>query len=132
MDVSDLDSLLATLESDSDLLKRHQLIDYSVFLIEVDRQKRLNSGGIGALVYNALQKEYIMRGDAPKIEEKQEMSKSKMMFKKAVFKTVESKTVKLKKADGFLNLESNCGQIRYKVGLIDFLTKYNKLKMIEN
>ena len=60
------------------------------------------------------------------------MSKSKLKFKSAVFKTVEKNALKLKTSDGFLNLESNCGQIRYKVGLIDFLTKYNNLKMIEN
>ena len=73
-----------------------------------------------------------MRGEAPPPEPKEEMSKSKLKFKKAVFKTVEANTVKLKISDGFLNLESNCGQIRYKIGLIDFLTKYSSLKMIEN
>ena len=37
MDIPDIESLLATLKLDSELLKRHSLIDYSVFLIEVDR-----------------------------------------------------------------------------------------------
>ena len=60
------------------------------------------------------------------------MSKSKMKFKKAVFKTVESKNKSLKKSDGFMNIGSNCGQFRYKIGLIDFLTKYSNLKKFEN
>lgn len=132
MDISGLDPLLETLKSDSELLRKHQLIDYSVFLIEVDRQKRLKTGGIGSLVYDALNKEYIMRGEQTATEPKEEMSATKMKFKKAVFKTVESNSINLKKSDGFLNLESNCGQFRYKIGLIDFLTKYNNLKMIEN
>lgn len=31
-----------------------------------------------------------------------------------------------------MNIESIDGQFRYKIGLIDFLTKYSTLKKIEN
>lgn len=59
-----------------------------------------------------------------------------MKFKKAVFKTLEQKSLEKsgtkKVSDGFLNLESIDGQFRYKIGLIDFLTKYSTMKKIEN
>ena len=34
--------------------------------------------------------------------------------------------------DGFANYQSMDGQTRFKIGLIDFLTKYTNLKLLEN
>jgi hypothetical protein len=51
-----------------------------------------------------------------------------------VFKTVEERQnagVK-KEGEGFLDTESLDGQTRFKIGLIDFLTKYDSFKYIEN
>mmetsp|Transcript_23875 Transcript_23875/g.36555 ORF Transcript_23875/g.36555 Transcript_23875/m.36555 type:complete len:108 (+) Transcript_23875:1977-2300(+) len=57
-------------------------------------------------------------------------------FKKAVFRTVESlEKIKLpqkKLDDGFLDVESVDGLMRYKLGLIDFLTEYSHKKLLEN
>ena len=36
------------------------------------------------------------------------------------------------KSHGFTNVESKDGSKRYKLGIIDFLTKYGKLKMVES
>jgi hypothetical protein len=49
---------------DSIFLKEHCLIDYSVFLVEVDRQKMLSHDDqfdIKAMVYDALEKSYVMK-----------------------------------------------------------------------
>jgi len=57
--------------------------------------------------------------------------------KKAAFRTVEDVS-EWKKAcvhvdgQGFLDIESAEGQYRYKVGLIDFLTKFSGFKQFEN
>ena len=34
--------MIRIMENDTELLRKHQLIDYSLFLLEVDRQERLN------------------------------------------------------------------------------------------
>ena len=63
-------------------------------------------------------------------------SSGSIKFKKAVFKTVEAneeqKSDTKKISNGFLDIESSDGQFRYKIGLIDFLTKYSNIKMLEN
>ena len=33
---------------------------------------------------------------------------------------------------GFLDLMSIDGKLRYKIGIIDFLTKYDRIKLLEN
>jgi len=33
---------------------------------------------------------------------------------------------------GFLEVESEDGKFRYKIGIIDFLTKFSNFKMLEN
>jgi hypothetical protein len=38
----------------------------------------------------------------------------------------------VKLADGFLNMESIDGQRRFKIGIIDLLTKYGAMKHMEN
>jgi len=45
---------------------------------------------------------------------------------------VEEKQQTKKIQNGFSNIESSDGQFRYKIGVIDFLTKYSALKYIEN
>ena len=37
------EKIIKTLRKDSELLRKHGLIDYSVFLVQVDRSKRLHS-----------------------------------------------------------------------------------------
>ena len=55
------------------------------------------------------------------------------MFQKSVLTTIEqSKQTFEKKSDGYAILESKDGFERYKIGVIDFLTKYTKLKLLEN
>lgn len=34
--------------------------------------------------------------------------------------------------DGFAILDSDDGKLKYKIGVIDFLTKYTSLKLLEN
>ena len=57
-------------------------------------------------------------------------------FKKGVFRAVESleriKAPVQKKNDGFVNIESEDGTMRYKFGVIDFLTEYSSIKLLEN
>ena len=69
-------------------------------------------------------------------ESESQISTANLKFKKAVYKTIElsslEKCATKKISDGFLNLESTDGQLRYKIGLIDFLTKYSAIKYIEN
>ena len=36
------EKMIRIMENDTELLRKHQLIDYSLFLLEVDRQERLN------------------------------------------------------------------------------------------
>ena len=53
-----------TFEKDSEFLRKSGLIDYSVFLVEVDRSKMLspkNKNSFKALVYNAKNKQYVMK-----------------------------------------------------------------------
>ena len=51
-----------------------------------------------------------------------------------MFKTIEQnqkhQTGKL--SDGFAIIDSDDGKFKYKVGVIDFLTKYTSLKLLEN
>ena len=45
------------LAKDSELLRKHKLIDYNVFLVEVDRHRKLRTNyekGVASLVYDAL------------------------------------------------------------------------------
>jgi len=46
------------MKKDSEFLKKHNLIDYSVFIIEIDRQKLLktNNNTFNSLVYDVLNK----------------------------------------------------------------------------
>jgi hypothetical protein len=60
-------------------------------------------------------------------------------FKKAVFKVVEHNEEQKLDRDhhchqtkGFADIESISGDYRYKIGIIDFLTNYNKAKYLEN
>ena len=39
------ENILRILENDSILLKKHELIDYSVFLVEVERKKLITESG---------------------------------------------------------------------------------------
>jgi hypothetical protein len=48
---------------DSRLLRQHDLIDYSVFLLDIDLDKKFRAKqdkGIKSLVYNALDMEYTL------------------------------------------------------------------------
>jgi len=55
------------------------------------------------------------------------------MFKKAVITTVEkNRNDGSKIGDGFENIESLDGKYRYKIGIIDLLTKFSGLKSVEN
>jgi hypothetical protein len=124
-------------------LQEHNLIDYSVFLLEVDRQKKLTlkrESGFRSLVYNALTKEYVLKRlnsleEIPS-EKASEKRKSLGKLKKAVFTTIDTLEKERgdarKKKDCFLDLESIDGSMRYKIGVIDFLTEYNNVKMLEN
>ena len=61
-------------------------------------------------------------------------------FKKGIFKVMENNEEHkdsghvcqhhLKK--GFTDIESTDGSMRYKIGIIDFLTNYNSAKYLEN
>ena len=58
------------------------------------------------------------------------------MFKKNVFRIVEKNELESYNSAGqlrgYADIESVDGAFRYKIGIIDFLTKYSKLKFIEN
>ena len=57
-------------------------------------------------------------------------------LKLAVIKTIDqqelSKAEVKKKSNCFMDVSSQCGDSRYKIGLIDFLTKYEGVKLLEN
>jgi len=61
--VSERNNFLQILKEDSQLLKKHNLIDYSVFLLEIDRQKRIMPKNISfaSMVFDATKKHYIMQ-----------------------------------------------------------------------
>ena len=53
--------LIEILRKDSELLRKFELIDYSVFMLDIDLEKKFNAKrdqGIQSLVYNAVKKEY--------------------------------------------------------------------------
>jgi hypothetical protein len=58
------------------------------------------------------------------------------VFKKNVFRIVEKNELETYNSAGqlrgYADIESVDGAFRYKIGVIDFLTKYSKLKFIEN
>ena len=53
----------AVFNEDSLFLKNSGLIDYSVFVVEIDRNKIItgNKQNIQSLAYNAVTKEYVMK-----------------------------------------------------------------------
>lgn len=56
--------LMEIMARDSELLRKHGLIDYSIFLVEVDRHRKLRVNyekGMASLVYDALQQQYVMK-----------------------------------------------------------------------
>ena len=59
-------------------------------------------------------------------------------FKKGVFKVMEKNEEHkdsghvCHQKKGFTDIESTDGQMRYKIGIIDFLTNYNNVKFLEN
>ena len=126
------------------------MIDYSLFLIQVDRNK---------MIRNINQRTPILRYDGPtgkfrvtmthkKPDENDHMetsfdsqhsSKGRTIFKKAVFRVVEQNEEQKKGSSpsenlrkGFAELESIDGQYRFKFGIIDFLSEYNATKYFEN
>ena len=58
------------------------------------------------------------------------------VFKKNVFRIVEKNELETYNSAGqlrgYADIESVDGEYRYKIGVIDFLTKYSKFKYIEN
>ena len=58
------------------------------------------------------------------------------MFKKSVFRIIEKNELESYNSAGqlrgYADIESVHGEYRFKIGIIDFLTKYNKFKYIEN
>jgi len=58
------------------------------------------------------------------------------VFKKSVFRIVEKNELESYNSSGqlrgYADIESVDGAFRYKIGIIDFLTKYSKFKYIEN
>ena len=107
------DQLLETLKSDSKFLQNHGLIDYSVLLIEIDRQKLLkkSDGGnnLTQLVWDVKNRQMVMKeidslnGDEAELQNyilrkkktlqqsmsQQPRSKAVSKFKKSVFMTIE-------------------------------------------
>ena len=52
------------IQKDSELLRKFELIDYSMFLVEVDRTKKLRSSnqqGLESLVYDVQQQQFVMK-----------------------------------------------------------------------
>jgi hypothetical protein len=71
--------------------------------------------------------------DGGKVKQKPKMAN---VFKKNVFRIVEKNELETYNSAGqlrgYADIESVDGEFRYKIGVIDFLTKYSKLKYIEN
>lgn len=56
--------LIEIISKDTEILQKFGLIDYSLFLIEVDRQHKLiinNEKGMASLVYNTLKEQFEMK-----------------------------------------------------------------------
>lgn len=143
--------LLNTMLADTELLAAHGLIDYSLFLIQVDRTKifRKNErqpflffdkdAGIFKFVLKELpeEAEEIKEEDGPR-KQTRSLSRTTSKLKSAVFKVIEDKETARNEAfsglssKGFADIESSCGNYRYKLGVIDFLTTYNYAKYLEN
>ena len=76
--------------------------------------------------------------DFKSADTKKRPKKKSMLMKRAVFKVMEqneqdkNESFKGLNNRGFIELESNNGQYRYKLGLIDFLTEYSVTKLVEN
>ena len=100
------DNILRILENDSILLKKHELIDYSVFLVEVERKKLIKESSkktMGSLIYDMMEKQYLIKEienlDETAVKaylrtktiasEKSSPSKAMMKFKKGVYKAIE-------------------------------------------
>jgi len=141
------------------LLCKHELIDYSVFLIQVDREKMLDKARlVPHISFNRNLNKFIvamiMGSDSIRTSTKSprdiyassngdtvnpvKKSKGALKFKKAVFKTMESneemksETYEEGMVKGYSNIDSIDGRYRFKIGIIDFLTNYNTKKFIEN
>ena len=68
VDIDEIEKMKLTkiLKKDSELLSKHALIDYSLFLIEVDRREKEKAGNKHSLqtlsvVYDKKQKTYVVR-----------------------------------------------------------------------
>jgi len=63
LEEDDKEAIMATLKKDSQFLRDHGLIDYSVFLLVIDRSKRIGKKEktFNSLVYDALQQQYTMK-----------------------------------------------------------------------
>ena len=130
-------------------MKKFNLIDYSLFLIQVDRNKMIQNihSKTPILRYDGSTGKFQVTMTSVKKDEEHDLEKSfdtsrskgRTIFKKAVFRVVEKNEENKKGAapsenlkKGFAEIESIDGQFRFKMGIIDFLSEYSASKYFEN
>ena len=142
------EEILVRLLRDSQFLCKHKLIDYSVFLIQIDRNKIFQKKeAMPFLVYDKEEGrlKFIMKQEETETETETEpgerprlKSLKKSAMRTAVYKVIENNEVSKSDAfsgltqRGFADIESTCGNYRFKLGVIDFLTSYDYKKYLEN
>lgn len=133
---------MQTIKCDSELMQRSGLIDYSIFLVEVNSHD-INSNNkiLKAIVYNLTSMNYVMkevknanRSLPSSLLNSPEKRKAEEPLSTTLQTEVESRmtTTKSKTKTGFKVFQSRDGSTFYKIGMIDFLTLYDNIKYMEN